>query len=100
MNEEETIKIGLRFPNDTGVRQFYDYRFRVKDLAGGVVMDETISTLSWRTEVTVPNSTSSFIQKQYTKLALECSKMRQKLPILQFVSLEKCWCVTKRTLIS
>lgn len=61
MSEEDTIKIGLKFPSDPRVEQFYDYSLKVKNLAGEVVLSEKISTLNWRTEVAVPNSIPSVI---------------------------------------
>jgi hypothetical protein len=39
MSEEDTIKIGLKLPNDSRVQQFYDYRFKVRDLNGEVLLD-------------------------------------------------------------
>lgn len=61
MNQEDTIKIGLKFPDDPKIQQIYDYTLRIKDLEGQVVMQERISTQNWRTEVAVPNRTFSFI---------------------------------------
>jgi hypothetical protein len=61
INQEDTIKIGLKFPDDARIQQFYDYSLRVKDLAGQVLFHQRIPTQNWRTEVAVPNRTLSFI---------------------------------------
>jgi hypothetical protein len=55
MSQEDTIKIGLKFPSDHRVDQLYDYSLKVKDLAGNVILHDRIRTQIWRTEVVIPN---------------------------------------------
>ena len=96
MSEEDTIKIGLKLPNDSRVLQFYDYRFKVRDLAGKVLLDERVSTLSWRTEVALPNSTAPSTQKPSTRPASASSPTTRAPATPHCASTERCWWGTRR----
>lgn len=37
INEEDTIKISIKFPKDPQVEQFYDYFSYIKDLSGNII---------------------------------------------------------------
>jgi len=54
-NQDDTIKINIKFPADPTIEQHYHYIAQIKDLRGNVVSHNNLNGRIYRTEVTVPD---------------------------------------------
>jgi hypothetical protein len=58
VNQEDTIKITIKTPQDPIIATFYDYIAQIRDLAGNTIATNYITQSVFRTEIIVPNCTS------------------------------------------
>ena len=52
---DDTIKISVKFPQDSSIENHYNYQVNVKDLNGQSVVNQTVENSVFRSEVLVPN---------------------------------------------
>ena len=58
MDQEDSIKISVKFPEDNTVEKYYDYITEIRDLAGNTITLEKVENRRFKAELIVPNRTS------------------------------------------
>lgn len=91
LNEEDSLKVSIRFPADSSVERFYDYVTEIRDLAGRVITKSLAINYITRIEIIVPNCTLTFIQKPSMKLASQSNTIIPKLATNHINITEKYW---------
>ena len=67
LNEDDSLKVSVKFPVDSSVDKFYDFITEIRDLNGNVIVKSLPNNYITRIEITVPNCIFYFIQKTSTK---------------------------------